>query len=151
MRSYSWGRAGQRPWLESHTSSKPADRPDAPIANAAQHLQTKTQRKQIKSIKQTEKVFLLKKLILLFSKDALNWSKVTVKIFIMLQNIYFSKKCCSFELSIHHRILKMFLEQQISILEWILMNHATLKTGVMDAESCCRHRNKLHTLKYIKM
>ena len=31
----------------------------------------------------------LKKLILLFSKNALNWSKVTVKTFIMLQKIIF--------------------------------------------------------------
>ncbi len=33
-----------------------------------------------------------------FIRDALNWS-VTVKTFIMLQKIYISNKCCSFELS----------------------------------------------------
>ncbi len=34
----------------------------------------------------------VQKLILLFSKDALNWSKVTVKTFIMLQKNYISNK-----------------------------------------------------------
>ncbi len=38
---------------------------------------------------------------LLFIKDALNQSKVTVKTFIMLQKISILNKCCSFELSIH--------------------------------------------------
>ncbi len=39
--------------------------------------------------------FIIKKnWILLFSKDALNWSKVTVKAFIMLQKISISNKCC---------------------------------------------------------
>ncbi len=37
-------------------------------------------------------------LILLFSNDALNWLKVTVNIFIMLQKISISNKCCYFEL-----------------------------------------------------
>ncbi len=50
----------------------------------------------------------LSKLILLFSKDALNWSKVMIKTFIMLQIIYISDKCCSSELSIHQRNLKKF-------------------------------------------
>ncbi len=45
------------------------------------------------------------KLILLFSKDALNWSKVMIKTFIMLQIISISDKCCSSELSIHQRNL----------------------------------------------
>jgi len=36
----------------------------------------------------------------------LNQSKVTVKLFKMFKMIYFSNKCCSFELSIHQRILK---------------------------------------------
>ncbi len=44
---------------------------------------------------------IFKEIILLFSKDALRWSKVTVKTFIMLQNIYISKKCCYFELCIY--------------------------------------------------
>ncbi len=35
---------------------------------------------------------------------------------------------CSIDLYIHQRILK---KQQISILEWFLKNHVTLKTGVM--------------------
>ncbi len=34
------------------------------------------------------------KSLLLFSKDALNWSEGTVKTFIMLQKKYFSNKCC---------------------------------------------------------
>ncbi len=38
-----------------------------------------------------------KKFILLFIKDALNWSKVTVKTFIVSQNISISNKCCYFE------------------------------------------------------
>ncbi len=49
------------------------------------------------------------KLILIFSKDnkGLNWWKVTVKSFIMLEKISVnSNKCCPFELSIHQRILK---------------------------------------------
>ncbi len=39
--------------------------------------------------------------------NPLNWSEVTINRFIMLQNIYFSIKCCSFELSAHQRILKI--------------------------------------------
>ncbi len=39
--------------------------------------------------------------ILLFNKDALYESKVTVNTFIMLQKIYISNKCCSFVFSIH--------------------------------------------------
>ncbi len=35
------------------------------------------------------------KLKLLFSKDAYNWSEMTVKTFIMLLKIYISNKCCS--------------------------------------------------------
>ncbi len=87
--------------------------------------------------------------ILLFIKDALNWSKVS---FIMLQNISISNKCCSFELSGHQRILtnkmyhsshknmkqhncfqqnnnqKCFLNQHIKM---ISEDHVTLKTGVI--------------------
>ncbi len=37
--------------------------------------------------------------------DTWNWSKVTVKIFTKLQKIYFSYKCCSFEMYIHQRNL----------------------------------------------
>ncbi len=45
----------------------------------------------------------INKLILLFSKSALNWSKV--RVLIMLQKICTSNKCCSFELSINQIIL----------------------------------------------
>ncbi len=42
----------------------------------------------------------------------------------------------------------MFLEQQISILEWFLKDCVTLKTGEMAAENSAFaifiHRNKLH-------
>ncbi len=47
--------------------------------------------------------FLRNKLILLFIKDALNWSKVMINTFIMLQKISISDKCCSSELCIHQR------------------------------------------------
>ncbi len=50
----------------------------------------------------------LKKLTLLLIKDALNWSKVTVKTLKMLQKISVSNKCCSFELSINQIIVKKF-------------------------------------------
>ncbi len=46
----------------------------------------------------------------LFIKVALNWSKVTVKSFKMLQNISISNKWCSFELSIH-QIMKNTMYQ----------------------------------------
>ncbi len=48
-------------------------------------------------------------LVLLFSMDTLNWSKVMIKTFLMLQKIYISDKCCSSELSIHQRNLKKIL------------------------------------------
>ncbi len=38
--------------------------------------------------------------------DALNWLKVTVKSFTLLQKISISNKCCSFELSIHQIIVE---------------------------------------------
>ncbi len=57
------------------------------------------------------KDFKWKSWIFLFSSDTLNWSKVTVKIFIMIQNIAFSYKCCI-----------MFV--------WFLKDNVTLKTGV---------------------
>ncbi len=50
--------------------------------------------------------FFFNKLILLFSKGALNGSEVPVKTFLMLQKISILNKCCSFELSIHLWILK---------------------------------------------
>ncbi len=48
--------------------------------------------------------YFFKKLMLIFSKDVLNWSKMTKDI--MLHNISMLYKCCSFELSIHLRILE---------------------------------------------
>ncbi len=42
----------------------------------------------------------------LFSKEALNWSKETVKSLKRLQKIYVLNKCCSFEQYILQRILK---------------------------------------------
>ncbi len=50
--------------------------------------------------------FIWKKLMLLFSKDTTNWSKVTVKTFIMLEKIYISNKCYSFELLLIKESLK---------------------------------------------
>ncbi len=44
--------------------------------------------------------------ILLISKDALNWLKVTVKTFKMLQKICILNKCCSFELSFQTVVCK---------------------------------------------
>ncbi len=69
----------------------------------------------------------------------------------MLQKISISSKYCSFELSVHQRILKRKMYQGfhkntkqhnsffknidnnmlISISEWFLKDHVTLKTGVM--------------------
>ncbi len=68
----------------------------------------------------------------------------------MLQNISILNKYCCFEISILQTILKksitvwknasmykksMFLEHQISILEWFLKDHVTVRTGVMDDEN----------------
>ncbi len=98
--------------------------------------------------------FFLKTIVLLFIKDALNCSKVTVMTFIMLQKISISNKCCSLERSIHQRILKNKMYQFpqkycaaqlfstliiIRNVSWaanqhIIMiseDHVTLKTGVM--------------------
>ncbi len=47
--------------------------------------------------------------LLLFSKDALNWSKLMKNTFKMLQKISISDKCCSSELSINQRNLKKIL------------------------------------------
>ncbi len=45
----------------------------------------------------------------------------------------------------------MFLEHQISILEWLLRDHVTLKTGVMAADfQLCYHRNKSCFKKWLK-
>ncbi len=68
------------------------------------------------------------------------------KTFIMLQMIFISNKCCSFERSQQVKliqrklkysaaqlliIIRMFLKQQISLLESFLKDHMTLKTRVM--------------------
>ncbi len=45
-----------------------------------------------------------RKLLFLFSRNMLNWSKVTVRTFI----IAYKNVCCSFELSVHQRIMKMY-------------------------------------------
>ncbi len=89
----------------------------------------------------------------------------------MLQKLFISDKCWSLYLSIHQIILKkkysivlniddnnnivdnngiitMFLEQQISILEWFLKDHVTLKTGVMMLKFSFARRNKFHFKMY---
>ncbi len=74
------------------------------------------------------------KVIPLFSKHAFNWSKVTVKTFIMLQKIFILNKCCSFELSIHQRILK----KMYHCFHKNIKQHkedVTLEMGVMTAEN----------------
>jgi len=53
------------------------------------------------------------------------YSKVTVKISGL-------NKCSTFELSI---LIIIKIEQQISLLEWFLSDHVTLKTGVMMVKS----------------
>ncbi len=54
--------------------------------------------------------FLLKKWILVFSKETWYWSKVTVQTFIMLQKISVSNKYCSFELYANQSILEKFIK-----------------------------------------
>ncbi len=75
--------------------------------------------------------------------NTLNWSKVTVKTFIMLQNISISKKCISVSTkilnsknmiiirTINNNWAPIVTKQQISILLWFLKDHVTLKTAVM--------------------
>ncbi len=63
----------------------------------------------------------LKKLILLLIKNALNWSKVTVKSLKMSLKI--SNKCCSFEFSIHPGEKKWPVSAQI------LSSTAVFNTG----------------------
>ncbi len=45
----------------------------------------------------------------------------------------------------------MFLEQQISILEWFLKDHVTLKTGVMLLKNQFLLDRNNYILKYIKI
>ncbi len=88
-------------------------------------------------------ISLLKKRLLLFSKDASNWSKVTVKTSIMLQKVSISNKCWSFELFIHYWILRIKVHhgfnknmKQHNCFQylkkspksaWFLKDHVTLK------------------------
>ncbi len=98
-------------------------------------------------------VNVIKKFILLLSKDALNWSKTTVETFIMLQKILFQIKAVLFKFLFFkecRKQLSQFLQkycaaQLFSILiiirnvcwavyQYIIMiseDHVTLKTGVM--------------------
>ncbi len=86
-----------------------------------------------------------KKIILLFSKDILNWSKVTVNKCLMLQISFISNNCCSFELSIQQRILKKMCfktidcwpEQQIIILEWVLKDHVQSRSSLYAEYTSC--------------
>ncbi len=61
----------------------------------------------------------------LFSKGALHWSKARVRS--MLLNISISNKCCSYEISIHQRILK-----KSSIKIWASNQHM-----IMISEGSC--------------
>ncbi len=45
----------------------------------------------------------------------------------------------------------MFLEQQISILEWFLKDHVTLKTGVMIMKIQLRITERNNILQYIQI
>ncbi len=91
----------------------------------------------------------------------------------MLQKIAVINKCCSFELSIHQGILKqknvtwfpkkyyatqlssklimIINEKQVSILEWFLKDHVTLKTGVMMQKIQLRNKLINSILKYIRI
>ncbi len=76
------------------------------------------------------------KSILLFSKDVLNWSKVTVKTFIMSQNNYILNKCCSFKLSIHRfhkKKIAVFNSDNSEIVSWLLT--CVLIFGVREEEA----------------
>jgi len=43
----------------------------------------------------------------------------------------------------------LLFEHQISVLEWFLRDHVTLKTGVMMLKiQLCHHRNKQHSKVY---
>ncbi len=75
---------------------------------------------------------------------------VIVRTFQIVQKISISNKRCSFELSIHQIILlimynnKKCFELQISIWEWLLKDHVTLKTEVMMLKIQFCQRNKWH-------
>ncbi len=110
--------------------------------------------------------FIIIKLIVLFNKDELNWSKVTVMTFIMLLKILISNKCCSLKKKKKqgvHKILgnttvfniddnkkELFLSTKISILEWFLNNHVKLKTGVIMLKIQLCHQGINH-IKYMQI
>ncbi len=93
------------------------------------------------------RLFFFKEINTFIQHGCIKFTKVTIKIFIMLQIICILNKCCSFSFSIHRFIEKnvsvstknisrttvfstddnnTFLEQ--IILEWFLKDHVTLKT-----------------------
>ncbi len=112
-------------------------------------------------------VNVIKKLILLLSKDALNWSKTTVDTFIMLQNIRFQIKAvllkflfikeCRKQLSqflqkycAAQRFSTLIIIRNVSwaVNQYIIMiseDHVTLKTGVMMLKIHLCITNKLFT------
>ncbi len=79
---------------------------------AAQYFCGNSDALPFKSLK-SERFYLLKKWMLSFIKDAWNWSKVTVNTFVMFLKISISNKSCSFDLSIHQWILKIFFPTKI--------------------------------------
>ncbi len=94
------------------------------------------------------------KITLMTFKLSLNWSNVTVKTFIMLQNNNISNKCCTFELSIHQRILEKYhgFHKDIKQHNCFLKVQVTLKTDVMAAEnSALQSQRKKKHFKYIKI
>ncbi len=64
----------------------------------------------------------------------MNLLKVTVETFTLIQEIYISKKCCYFVLSIHKNpeYIKLhnwfWIKKHFSMLEWFLKDHVTVKT-----------------------
>ncbi len=84
-----------------------------------------------------------------FSKYVLNWSKVTVKT--IKKSI--SNKCCSFELSIHQRILKIMYHISTKILSSTTVFNidnnlfiiiTTISEGSCDTEDSALSSHKIH-------
>ncbi len=100
----------------------------------------------------------------LFSENATNCSKVTVKTFIWLQKTSISNKRCSFKLSIHKTkcisfykniIQHYFLTLIIRYVPWAPNQHFRMTSeGSCDSEvmmlkiQLCHHMNKLHFILY---
>jgi len=76
------------------------------------HTHTHTNTKHTLSLKSFGIIKIFGKLMLLFSKDEFNWSNMTVKTFIMLQNISISAKYCFFFLLSSHQIILTFYSQK---------------------------------------